>query len=73
MQRKIYLGSAATIAEVLGNLGGLLGLWNELGWLELQAQRARVRRTTSGKLNGRERLSEKKKKKMFHQQFCFGI
>ncbi|CAH2222425.1 jg22222, partial [Pararge aegeria aegeria] len=33
-QRKIYLGSPATIPEVLGNLGALLGFWIELGWLE---------------------------------------
>ncbi|CAH2228138.1 jg27919 [Pararge aegeria aegeria] len=33
-QREIYLGSPATIPEVLSNLGGMLGLWNELGWLE---------------------------------------
>ncbi|CAH2219494.1 jg48, partial [Pararge aegeria aegeria] len=33
-QREIYLGSPATIPEVLGNLGGMLGFWNELGWLE---------------------------------------
>ncbi|CAH2232814.1 jg16592 [Pararge aegeria aegeria] len=33
-QREIYLGSPATIPEVLSNLGGMLGFWNELGWLE---------------------------------------
>ncbi|CAH2258241.1 jg19932 [Pararge aegeria aegeria] len=32
--REIYLGSPATIPEVLSNLGGMLGFWNELGWLE---------------------------------------
>ncbi|CAH2269486.1 jg27296 [Pararge aegeria aegeria] len=33
-QREIYLGSPATIPEILSNLGGMLGFWNELGWLE---------------------------------------
>ncbi|CAH2263168.1 jg24008 [Pararge aegeria aegeria] len=33
-QREIYLGSPATIPDVLSNLGGMLGFWNELGWLE---------------------------------------
>ncbi|CAH2235720.1 jg1536 [Pararge aegeria aegeria] len=33
-QREIYLGSPATFPEVLSNLGGMLGFWNELGWLE---------------------------------------
>ncbi|CAH2244890.1 jg21342 [Pararge aegeria aegeria] len=33
-QHEIYLGSPATIPEVLSNLGGMLGFWNELGWLE---------------------------------------
>ncbi|CAH2244227.1 jg20171 [Pararge aegeria aegeria] len=36
-QREIYLGSPATIPEVLSNLGGMLGFWNELGWLEWRA------------------------------------
>ncbi|CAH2237955.1 jg4649 [Pararge aegeria aegeria] len=33
-QCEIYLGSPATIPEVLSNLGGMLGFWYELGWLE---------------------------------------
>ncbi|CAH2255442.1 jg15437 [Pararge aegeria aegeria] len=33
-QREIYLGSPATIPQILSNLGGMLGFWNELGWLE---------------------------------------
>ncbi|CAH2209479.1 jg25742 [Pararge aegeria aegeria] len=36
-QREIYLRSAATIPEVLSNLGGMLGFWNELGWVEKRA------------------------------------
>ncbi|CAH2235193.1 jg10445 [Pararge aegeria aegeria] len=33
-QREIYLGSPATFPEVLSNLGGMLGFWNELGLLK---------------------------------------
>ncbi|CAH2241785.1 jg16347 [Pararge aegeria aegeria] len=36
-QREIYVGSPATIPEVLSNLGGMLGFSNELGWLEKRA------------------------------------
>ncbi|CAH2233951.1 jg21433 [Pararge aegeria aegeria] len=32
-QSEIYLGSLATIPEVLSN-SRMLGFWNELGWLE---------------------------------------
>ncbi|CAH2217987.1 jg14990 [Pararge aegeria aegeria] len=33
-QRAEYLGSSATLHEALGDLGGLLSFWSELGWLE---------------------------------------
>ncbi|CAH2261345.1 jg7874 [Pararge aegeria aegeria] len=33
-QRAPYLGSSATLHEALGDLGGLLRFWIELGWLE---------------------------------------
>ncbi|CAH2266791.1 jg18920 [Pararge aegeria aegeria] len=29
-----HLGSSATLHEALGDLGGLLSFWSELGWLE---------------------------------------
>ncbi|CAH2239744.1 jg12163 [Pararge aegeria aegeria] len=29
-----YLGSPASLPEALGDLGGLLSFWSELGWLE---------------------------------------
>ncbi|CAH2242262.1 jg25194 [Pararge aegeria aegeria] len=31
---QIILGSSATLHEALGDLGGLLSFWSELGWLE---------------------------------------
>ncbi|CAH2267066.1 jg8330 [Pararge aegeria aegeria] len=33
-QRAAYLGSPASLPEALGDLGGLLSFWSELGWLE---------------------------------------
>ncbi|CAH2269371.1 jg14076 [Pararge aegeria aegeria] len=33
-QRAAHLGSSATLHEALGDLGGLLSFWGELGWLE---------------------------------------
>ncbi|CAH2239685.1 jg12461 [Pararge aegeria aegeria] len=33
-QRAAHLGSSATLHEALGDLGGLLSFWSELGWLE---------------------------------------
>ncbi|CAH2229235.1 jg6742 [Pararge aegeria aegeria] len=33
-QRAAHLGSSALLYEALGDLGGLLSFWNELGWLE---------------------------------------
>ncbi|CAH2260596.1 jg18275 [Pararge aegeria aegeria] len=33
-QRAAYLGSPAALPEALGDLGGLLSFWSELGWLE---------------------------------------
>ncbi|CAH2235082.1 jg14561 [Pararge aegeria aegeria] len=33
-QRTAYLGSPASLPEALGDLGGLLSFWSELGWLE---------------------------------------
>ncbi|XP_045777884.1 uncharacterized protein LOC123875870 [Maniola jurtina] len=33
-QRKRHLGSPTSLDEALGDLGGLLGFWSELGWLE---------------------------------------
>ncbi|XP_069358216.1 uncharacterized protein [Maniola hyperantus] len=33
-QRERHLGSPTSFHEALGNLGGLLGFWSELGWLE---------------------------------------
>ncbi|CAH2238155.1 jg22083 [Pararge aegeria aegeria] len=33
-QRAAYLGSPAKLPEALGNLGGLLSFWSELGCLE---------------------------------------
>ncbi|CAH2245066.1 jg15904 [Pararge aegeria aegeria] len=32
--RAAYLGSPALLPEALGDLGGLLSFWSELGWLE---------------------------------------
>ncbi|CAH2244052.1 jg12153 [Pararge aegeria aegeria] len=29
-----YFGSPASLLEALGDLGGLLSFWSELGWLE---------------------------------------
>ncbi|CAH2217508.1 jg25411 [Pararge aegeria aegeria] len=33
-QRAAYLGSPASLPEALGDLGGLISFWSELGWLE---------------------------------------
>ncbi|CAH2258239.1 jg19930 [Pararge aegeria aegeria] len=33
-QRAAYLGSPASLPEALGDLGGLLSFWSEIGWLE---------------------------------------
>ncbi|CAH2241467.1 jg15664 [Pararge aegeria aegeria] len=33
-ERAAYLGSPASLSEALGDLGGLLSFWSELGWLE---------------------------------------
>ncbi|CAH2264882.1 jg5708 [Pararge aegeria aegeria] len=33
-QRAACLGSPASLPEALGDLGGLLSFWSELGWLE---------------------------------------
>ncbi|CAH2234154.1 jg9036 [Pararge aegeria aegeria] len=33
-QHAAYLGSPASLPEALGDLGGLLNFWSELGWLE---------------------------------------
>ncbi|CAH2231315.1 jg20622 [Pararge aegeria aegeria] len=33
-QRAPYLGSPTSLPEALGDLGGLLSFWSELGWLE---------------------------------------
>ncbi|CAH2254189.1 jg14375 [Pararge aegeria aegeria] len=33
-QRAAYLGSPVSLPEALGDLGGLLSFWSELGWLE---------------------------------------
>ncbi|CAH2268332.1 jg5506 [Pararge aegeria aegeria] len=33
-QRAAHFGSSATLHEALGDLGGLLSFWSELGWLE---------------------------------------
>ncbi|CAH2224347.1 jg6598 [Pararge aegeria aegeria] len=33
-QRAARLGSTATLHEALGDLGGLLSFWSELGWME---------------------------------------
>ncbi|CAH2241855.1 jg16244 [Pararge aegeria aegeria] len=33
-QRAAYLGSPASLPEALGDQGGLLNFWSDLGWLE---------------------------------------
>ncbi|CAH2267998.1 jg8440 [Pararge aegeria aegeria] len=33
-KRAAYFGSSASLPEALGDLGGLLSFWSELGWLE---------------------------------------
>ncbi|CAH2238500.1 jg5681 [Pararge aegeria aegeria] len=33
-QRTAYLGSSASLPEALGDLGGLVSFWSDLGWLE---------------------------------------
>ncbi|CAH2268027.1 jg10215 [Pararge aegeria aegeria] len=33
-QRAAHLDSSVTLKEALGDLGGLLSFWSELGWLE---------------------------------------
>ncbi|XP_052738361.1 uncharacterized protein LOC128199150 isoform X3 [Bicyclus anynana] len=33
-QRATYIGSSATLHEAIGDLGGLLSFWSELGWME---------------------------------------
>ncbi|CAH2239933.1 jg3364 [Pararge aegeria aegeria] len=33
-QRAAYLGSPASLPKALGDLGGLLSFWSELGWLK---------------------------------------
>ena len=33
-QQATYIGSSATLHEAIGDLGGLLSFWSELGWLE---------------------------------------
>ncbi|CAH2269070.1 jg27018 [Pararge aegeria aegeria] len=33
-QRAAYLGSPTSLPEAIGDLGGLLSFWSDLGWLE---------------------------------------
>ncbi|CAH2255465.1 jg15443 [Pararge aegeria aegeria] len=60
-RREVYLRSPATLPEVLGNLGGMLSFWKELGWLEQRVTSGKFRRTTSDVLTFGN-CSEKKKK-----------
>ncbi|CAH2227321.1 jg4757, partial [Pararge aegeria aegeria] len=69
-QRAAHLGSSATLHEALGDLGGLLSFWSELGWLERSSgephQWPHVQRTVPDQPSAEKAQEQKKKKKKKH-------
>ncbi|CAH2245959.1 jg27811 [Pararge aegeria aegeria] len=65
-QRAAHHGSSATLHEVLGDLGGLLRFWRELGWLDRSSgephYRLHVQRTIQVNPTKRQAQKEKKRK-----------
>ncbi|CAH2266785.1 jg14953 [Pararge aegeria aegeria] len=71
-----YLGAPASLPEALGDLGGLIRFWSELGWLEspsgeLYQWHYVQRKVPAGQV--RRQAQRKKKKKTGSVDGYFGI